>query len=112
MAVKRAPKLDQRVRIDAEVSTSDGGGGRVLGWSEKVTVWAEVLPLSGGESPRADRLENPATYAFVIRNRPHFEVVETDRLVWGGVPFDVVFVGDYGRRAGYTEIEARRGGAQ
>jgi SPP1 family predicted phage head-tail adaptor len=65
--------LRQRIEIQAEAATGDGGGGQTDPWASSVvvaTVWANVEPLRGDERLRAMQLEDVVTHKITIRYRP------------------------------------------
>ena len=102
-------ELDQRVTIQSPTNMPDGRGGVVSGWEDVATVWAHVRPKSGRERSNADRVEASANYLIVIRWRA---IDPSWRIVWNGIPFNIRFPADYGRRALYLELDAERGVAQ
>lgn len=70
--------LRERVTIQREVSVDHGGGGSEISWSDLVAVWAQVLPVRGGEQIQAMALEAQTLFNVTIRWRS--DVTEQQRL--------------------------------
>lgn len=101
-------ELDQRINIEAEISTPDGMGGTTTSWQVVAAVWAKVRPLTGNERTAAAQVESPAKYAVIIRNRA---VSENQRIKWvsnGNRLLNIRFIGRE-QRAMYIKIEAEIG---
>jgi len=103
-------ELDQRVTITRESLAGDGMGGSVLTTSAVATVWAHVRPKSSRERVHSERLGGESTYLFVLRYRS--DIRESDRLVWGGVSYNIRGINTRGGRELYIELDAERGVAQ
>lgn len=80
-------KMRERVTLQQESPTADGGGGYALAWTDIATVWAKVEPLSGREQIEASKLQGVVQYRIMIRYRS--DVVPGMRLSWGGVYFNI-----------------------
>lgn len=50
-------KLDRLVAFDAPTSAPNGQGGTIVGWEERLKVWANFRFLRGGEVVQSARLE-------------------------------------------------------
>jgi SPP1 family predicted phage head-tail adaptor len=103
-------ELDKRITIRRETRTADRIGGYDITLSTVATVWAHVRPKAGTESIRADRVEAKNMVLFVIRWRD--DVLESDRITWDGVDYNIRAILRRGGRKLYLEIEAERGAAQ
>ena len=65
-------KLDQRITLQEESRTVDGGGGHSTAWANLdtyPTVWAAVEPVTGREALHADQVQDSLTYKITIRRR-------------------------------------------
>lgn len=62
--------LRNRLTIQQKAGTPDGIGGRLVDWIDVAMVWAEIVPASGNERYRAERLEGTVTHKITIRHRP------------------------------------------
>lgn len=106
----RPGKLDQRITLQANTTVSDGGGGQIDGWADFASspaVWANVLPLAGGEGSDAGGTNANGRYLVTIRNRS--DISEADRMVWDGSGYNIRNVRREGVRAMYLKFEAERG---
>jgi len=74
-------RLRERVRIEREVRTADGGGGASLSWQTVATLWAAIEPLRGREQLEAMKLEASNLYKVTLRN-PGPTITADMRLVW------------------------------
>ena len=80
-------RLEERVRLLTPVHTPDGGGGHEIAWTETASLWAEVRPLSGAESPSDDgRLVTRTGYRVRIRAPRGADPVPRagERFAWRG----------------------------
>lgn len=103
-------ELDQKVVIQRETLAADGIGGSTVSVSTIATVWAKVISNSGREREFGDRLNAEAGYKFVIRWRS--DVLDSDRIVYGGNSYNIRNIAKEGGRKLYLEIDAERGVAQ
>ena len=106
----RPGEMDKRVSIIRESRTDDGMGGSTVSETTVDTVWCHVRPRSGSEQDFADRVNGQALYLFVIRYRS--DILESDRIRWEGVDYNIRFISDKGPRNLYLEIDAERGVGQ
>lgn len=61
--------MRDRLQLQSESRTSDGGGGFATTWSTLATVWGRVVPRRGAERREADRVEDATVVEFEIRYR-------------------------------------------
>jgi len=94
----RAGDLDRRVIIQRDDGTATDGK-HVAAWGTVATVWAQKLDVAGREAFAAgiDQVEL-ADARFKIRWRSG--ITPANRLLFDGVPYDIVHVGELGRREG------------
>lgn len=59
--------LRRRVALFSPECAADGTGGFSESWNAAGEYWARIVPLSGGESIAADRLDHPARYRVEVR---------------------------------------------
>lgn len=103
-------ELDQRVTFERLSRTPDGQGGNTDAWAAIATVWAHARPRSGKENTQFERVNGEASYLFVVRYRS--DLKDADRVVWGGVAYNIRLINERGTRRLYLEIDAERGVAQ
>jgi len=105
-----AGKMDQLITLQRRVMVPDGAGGTAVEWQDfarNAKPWAEVIAKAGRESLVEGRMAASFTILFIIYNRS--DVVETDRILWNGVPFNIRGIRGEGWRALRLVIEAERG---
>lgn len=102
-----AGQLRERVTIQQESLTPDGGGGSTLAWADVATVWASVEPLSGRERMQAQQLESAVDYRVKIRHRA--DVTAGMRLVWGSAIMNIRAVYNEDRKRKYLTLDSERG---
>ena len=98
-----AGELDQRVAIEREVRSGDGGGGATVAWVPVCTVWAKVWPVSGDERARAQQREASVLVRMRIRRRG--DVAADMRALWNGRTFDIRAVAGGGTREPFLTLD-------
>jgi SPP1 family predicted phage head-tail adaptor len=84
--------LRRRLLLEAPAETTDGAGGRLLGFETVAAVWAQVEWLSGDERWRGERPEQAASHRITLRWRTGVD--SGQRLRDGDQIFDIRAVGD------------------
>lgn len=100
--------MRERVSIQVETQTPDGGGGYTLGWTTLATVWARVRPISGREALQAQQLESAVQYRVTIRTFPGLAAAR-HRLLWGSRPLNILAIRNPDEHGVYMEIDAAEG---
>lgn len=103
-------QLDQRVTVQRIERTSDGAGGETTAWVDFASLWANVKPASGRELQIEGRMTATSSTVFTIRRRA--DLLDTDRIVWGGVSYNIRAIMLGSQRDLYMAITAERGVAQ
>jgi SPP1 family predicted phage head-tail adaptor len=88
-----AGQLDQRVTIQRPVAGQDAAGQPLTTWEDLAatpTVWAASEPLRGKEFIAAGQMQATVDTRFRIRHRS--DVDSSMRVVWRGVPYQIVGV--------------------
>lgn len=102
-----AGNLNKRVTlVYCERHDDDAGGSRTI-WRDGDTVWAEVLPLRGGERIQADAMESEITHRVRVRKAAASDLEAEDRLRMGSREFHVQSVIDYGERGEFLECQVK-----
>jgi SPP1 family predicted phage head-tail adaptor len=99
--------LKHRVTLQQPVLSADGGGGYGESWqnlSSVPEVYAEIIPLSGGEQLRFYQLETSVTHRLTIRYRS--DVTNAMRVLKGAVAYNIVSVTDRGGSGDWLDILA------
>lgn len=105
--------MDQRITLQASVTTPDGAGGVVAVWQDFATnpiVWAKVTAKAGREGLTEGRMNASFVTLFEIWNRA--DVNETHRILYLGEAYNIRGVRRQGGRQLRLVIEAERGVAQ
>lgn len=105
-------RLDQRITFQRRVRVPDGVGGETMEWENLPlipTVWARVMPKSGGEQTGEGRIEATARVVFQVRERTDLDA--TMRIMWRGMAHNIRHVAIKSPRTMYLEIEAEAGAA-
>ncbi|WP_445222119.1 phage head closure protein [Bradyrhizobium sp. Pa8] len=63
-------ELRQEVKLEKQVSVSDGAGGSTISWVEVLTTPARIKYLKGGETVMSGRLQGTQTVVVTVRNQP------------------------------------------
>jgi SPP1 family predicted phage head-tail adaptor len=103
-----AGKYDQRVTFQQKGVTKNAIGEEVVTWSDVVTLWAEVVPLRGGEFYAANQTQQSVDVRFRIRARSG--LTNDMRLLWKSAAYDITaLIPGTGKWQGTTEIMAING---
>lgn len=89
-----AGALRHRVRIQYKVVVRDAYGGETITWTDADTVYAEVLPGSGGEGIDGKAVEATLLTRVRMRYRDDITIQPERRLVWGSHTYDIRAVQD------------------
>lgn len=106
-------RMDQRITLQRLVKAPDGAGGYAESWqdfSSNPCPWAKVIAKSGRESMVEGRMAAQFTVLFEIYNRG--DLVETDRILWQGVAYNIRGIRREGVQPLTLVIEAERGVTQ
>ena len=79
--------LRHRITFQTLSRTPDGQGGFVESWSDLVTVWARVKPVSSREKLYGQRLIYQRSHEVIIRHRE--DVNQEMRFLYDGRTFQV-----------------------
>jgi SPP1 family predicted phage head-tail adaptor len=100
----RAGPLDRYVSLQHRVLARNATTGEeAVSYTEYASVWASKKDIRGREFFAADQMNSEVSTTFQIRYRT--DVVMTDRIVMDGLNYNVVAIGEMGRRDG-LEIQA------
>lgn len=104
-----AARMRQRITLQTPQESDDGAGGVTRSWSDVDTVWAEVLPLSGGRIERlfARQLQDEVSHRIIIRYRD--DVTATMRVVYAGRAMNIRSVVNVAEAGVMLEILADEG---
>ncbi|MEL6289398.1 MAG: phage head closure protein [Pseudomonadota bacterium] len=88
--------LRHRVTIEARSVLPDGAGGQIESWVPGEEVWAAVVPLSGVEALRQDRIATTVTHRVRVRYRSDLDAAK--RLRMGDRVLEILSVIDVDER--------------
>jgi SPP1 family predicted phage head-tail adaptor len=103
---KRIGALRQRLSIEREILTPDGGGGFVATWEEIARVWGAVEAGAGRERVEADRVTGRVGHHITIRYREG--VTPSMRFRRGDAVFDILGVADKDGRRRFLACQCER----
>lgn len=83
----RAGELRCRLVIENPQRVSDGAGGADVSWVEVATVWANVQPVSAGETRSVGQRAEKITHRITLRYRS--DVTAAMRLIGMGRVFEI-----------------------
>ena len=67
MTTLRAGQLNRRITLQSPVTTLDAYGVPTPGWTNVMTVWAAIEPLSGRELVNAQRIVSEISHQITMR---------------------------------------------
>lgn len=103
-----AGRLAERITFQQKSVTRNGLGEEVVTWGDVATVWAESIPLRGGELYAANQTQQTVDVRFRIRARSG--LTNDMRLLWRTEPYDITaIIPGAGKWQGMTEIMAISG---
>lgn len=95
----RAGALDRRIDLQHRaLAVSDANGQRKASFTTYDTVWAEKRDQRAREFFAAQGTNVEKATRFLIRWRS--DVLQTDRIVFDGLSYDVVQISEIGRQRG------------
>jgi SPP1 family predicted phage head-tail adaptor len=94
----RSEKLDRQIEIRSKVATQNGYGEVIYSDTLVATVSAQITPIGGRETYQIVQIMPEADYRIVIRWRS--DVTLTQKVVFGGVTYDIGHIAELGRRQG------------
>lgn len=105
-----AGKLNRLIEIYSLSTTKTATGGASDSWAIRDTYYARVEPVSGMESVRFDRLGAHGVTRFIIRYNE--DVVESDKIVYKGVDYQIRSIINIEEADLWLEIMGEKGVAQ
>ncbi|HAD25887.1 MAG TPA: head-tail adaptor protein [Alphaproteobacteria bacterium] len=99
--------LRHRVTLQQVVDVADAGGGSTQSWQDVVTLWAEILPLSGGEDVRAMAVSSTQKYRLRLRYRA--DITPAQRFVRDAQILNIRAVRDRDGRGRWIECLCEAG---
>ncbi len=102
-----AGKRDRRVTLLSPSKAQDAAGQTKVTYASAGDVWAQKIPLRGGEGFKASQRYAEATDRFLILHRT--DVTPEWRIRYDGRDYEIVAVLEVGRRKGldvYTQVRA------
>lgn len=95
---KNAGRMDRQITFQEMTSTPDGYGGQVETWTDSLTVWAELLPLSqrGREYFAASQVN--AEKFITFRTRYVAGLGTMTRFTYDGTVYDIQHISEVGRK--------------
>lgn len=113
MAKKRPGKMTERITFLEEINTPVPSGGQNVTTSpiaNAPNMWAEVNFASGNEVSEFESIQAEGKYIFSIRFRN--DILESYRILWRGVEYNIKEIKQRMVSEMYLEIVAEKGVAQ
>ena len=83
-------KLRKRITIQSHTQVSDGQGGRTLTWTDLITVWASLEPVSKRELIYTQSMQYRRTHKIIIRSSETTRTITNAmRIKYGDRTFQV-----------------------
>ena len=98
-------RLNQRITLQQQVSTSDGGGGFSIAWQDVATLWAEIAPHRSSEPFLHDKLMLHNLHRITIRYRS--DVAANMRFIFGSRIFLIIGITNVDEQKHTLEISVR-----
>lgn len=93
-----AGALDRRITIRRATVTNTGLGLTTV-WSDLLTLWGSRKDVSDGERAMAGMVQGSVISRFVVRSFPASRGIRPkDRLIEGGLVYDITGIKEIGRR--------------
>jgi SPP1 family predicted phage head-tail adaptor len=101
--------MRQRVMLQGRAEIADAGGGVALTWSDIAEIWAEVTPLSGGETVQA--MHVTGTMRHLVRLRCRSDVNSERRFLFKGRVLNIRSARNVEERGRWLECICEEGAA-
>ena len=95
-------KMDRKIAIFSRVETQNEYGEMILTDALKANVWASVTPIGGKETWMAAQIVPEAKFKIVMRYRD--DLVETDKVLFDNVEYDIAYIAQIGRKEGLEVV--------
>lgn len=92
MTLVRSGELNRRVTLQQRSSAQDSFGEPVASWTDVMTLWAGIQPLSGRELELAQKLASEVTHRITVRYQASLadtRVVAGMRALYKGRVFNI-----------------------
>lgn len=102
--------MRHRITFQQEVQVADDGGGYALSWEdidETPDMWADVRPMSAGESLQYHKLTTTATHKIIIRYRS--DITADMKILHGSLVYNIRSILNKDARGRFLEILAEEG---
>ena len=103
----RISDLNRRVLIQQRSTTKDSFGQQSTAWTDLLTCWAHIEPLSGRELVNAQAVNAEVTHTVTIRYRSN--VTASMRVLYQGRIFNITAVIDPDTSHVWTSLNCSEG---
>lgn len=103
--------FDQRIELQRRTAVDDPQGGSVITWVKITDCWAKVDGAPASEAAKSDTTLSLSAYTFWVRADivKRFNLVMTDRILWGGLPYNIADMPNQQLRGRLAALIARTG---
>ena len=94
----RFGRADRRIALQSSTLATNAYGQRVATWATYATVWAQLTYTGGDEKLQSDQVSSTVKTQFKIRYSSDTSSVKpSDRVVYNGNNYEVLYVQEVGR---------------
>lgn len=108
----QAGNLRKRATLQVQSTSQSTSGQAALTWSDVATIWCEISPVSGRESPIGEQMKSATTHKITLRYRSEFADPQASavyRLVYKGRFFNISAILNQDERNRAIVIQATEG---
>lgn len=99
-------KMRERITFQSQTPTSDNQGGVTLAWTDLITVWAKIEPISQRERIFTQELQYRRSHKIIVRSNASTASVTTAmQIVFGARTFQIKSIIDPDERGYYLSID-------
>lgn len=100
-------KMRYRVELQSTTDTTDTGGGRAQTWSTLAIIYANIIPKSGTERYKHDKITDSVTHEMYIRYRT--DIDPSYRIKYGSRTFSIKSILNVDERDRYQLLTCTEG---
>ncbi len=97
--------LDRPIRIQRNVTSPDGKGGRISNWVDAFSCFAQITTLFGTETNNSNRVQATKMIRVTIRFRDGID--EAMRILYQDRTMNIRFLNDLGERHQWLEMQCQ-----
>lgn len=91
-----AGQLRKRITVQVRSTATDSVGSQATTWSDVCTLWASVEPTGGKEILAGEAMRGVSVFTITTRYYPG--ITPKNRILFEGVPYDILNINDTDQR--------------